>query len=99
MTAEYLLFLVVGRLLIFIGKKFVEQNNIKIQFINRLFRCNLCLGVWVYTLMSWLTGYYVFHDWTSYIPVFAELAAGCFSSYLVYLVENGWKSLHEVIVV
>jgi len=47
--------------------------------------------------MSWITGYYVFEDWSSYIPVFAELAAGAFSSYLVYLVENGWRSLHEVI--
>lgn len=97
MTAEYLLFLVIGRLLIFIGNKFVSQNEIKNKFINKLFSCNLCLGVWVYSLMSWLTGYYVFYDWTSYIPVFAELAAGCFSSYLVYLVEIGWRSLHEVI--
>lgn len=97
MTAGYLLFLVIGRLLIFIGQKFVTQNEVKIKFINRLFACQLCLGVWVYTIMSAITRYYVFTDWTSYIPVFAELAAGCFSSYLVYLVETGWRSLHEVI--
>jgi len=96
-TAEYILFLVIGRLLIFIGQKFVSQNEIKNKFINRLFECRLCLGVWVYSVMSWFTRFYVFYDWIPHIPVLSELAAGCFSAYLVYLIETGWRSLYEVI--
>ena len=99
MTAGYLLFLVVGRLLIFFGNKFIGQNEIKIKFLNRLFSCPLCLGVWVYSVMSFLTGYYVFDDWTSHIPILSEVAAGAFSSYLVYLVEAGFRSLHETIII
>ena len=99
MTAGYILFLVIGRILIFFGNKFVEQNEIKIKFLNRLFSCPLCLGVWVYTIMSFLTGYYVFGDWISYVPVLSELAAGCFSSLLVHLVVTGYKTLYEVVVI
>ena len=99
MSAGYLLFLVVGRLLIFVGGKFYRQNNIDIKFFNKLFSCNLCLGVWVYTIMSALLGYYVFEDFTPYTPAFSELAAGCFSSALVFYLENGYRSIHEVVVV
>ena len=99
MTAGYLLFLVIGRLIIFFGAKFVQQNEIKIKFLNRLFSCPLCLGVWVYSIMSFLTGYYVFDDWTGYVPVFSELAVGCFSSFLVHLVVTGYKTLYEVVVI
>jgi hypothetical protein len=99
MTAGYLLFLIVGRLFIFLGNKFVENNEIKIKFLNKLLSCPLCLGVWVYTILSAITGYYVFEDFVSYKIIFSELAAGCFSAALVYYVEMGWRSLHEVIVV
>jgi hypothetical protein len=53
----------------------------------------------VYTVLSAITGYYVFEDFVSYKIIFSELAAGCFSAALVYYVEMGWRSLHEVIVV
>lgn len=99
MSAGYILFLIVGRVLIFIGNKFVKQNEINIKFLNRLLSCPLCLGVWVYTIMSALLRYYVFEDFAPYTPVLSELIAGCFSSALVYYLENGYKSLYEVIVV
>ena len=93
------MFLVIGRTFIFFGKKFVEQNEIKIKFLNKLLSCSLCTGVWVYTIMSFLTHYYVFEDFVSYIPILSELAAGCFSSLLVYYIETGYRSLHEVVIV
>jgi hypothetical protein len=98
MTAGYLLFLLSGRLLIFFGNKFIKDNT-KNKFINNLLSCNLCSGFWIYSLLSWATGYYVFTDWISYVPAVSEIIAGSFSAYLVYLVENGWRALHEVIVV
>lgn len=98
MTAGYLLFLVTGRLLIFFGNKFIKDNT-ENKFINKLFSCNLCSGFWIYSILSGLTGYYVFYDWSPYIPVISEILAGAFSSYLVHLVENGWRALHEVIIV
>lgn len=99
MSSAYLLFLVLGRILIYIGNKFVQQNDIKIKFINRLFSCSLCLGVWVYTFMSITMQYYVFDDLAPYIPILSELMAGCFSSLVVYYFENGWKAIHETIVI
>ena len=96
MTAGYLLFLVVGRLLVFLGMKFA--GDIKINFLNKLFSCSLCTGVWAYSIMSWLTGYYVFEDW-AYIPVFSEIVTGALSSVLIYYLEMGWRAVHETLIV
>ncbi len=99
MTAGYLVFLVIGRLLVFFAMKFIKDNEVKNKFINRLFSCSLCTGWWVYTILSAVTGYFIFEDWSPYIPVLAELATGGFSAALVYYVEMGYKSLHETIVI
>lgn len=99
MSSGYILFLVVGRLLIFTGQKFASQNEIKIKFLNKLLSCSFCTGVWVYTIMSALLRYYVFEDLAPYIPLLSELIAGCFSSALVFYLESGWKANHEVIVI
>lgn len=98
MSAGYLLFLCIGRLLIFIGAKFVQINEIKIPFLQKLASCLLCSGVWVYTLFSFLTGYIILEDWTV-VPILSQVITGCFSAYLVYLVESGWKSMNEVIII
>jgi len=98
MSANYLLFLAIGRLLIFLGAKFIENNKIKMDFLNRLASCVLCSGVWVYTLLSFVSGYIVLDDWTN-IFILSQVVTGCFSAYLMYLLENGWKSTHEVIIV
>lgn len=98
MSAGYLIFLIVGRLLIYLGEKFAQQNDIKIKFLYKLLTCSLCSGVWLYTIMSLLTGCVIFEDWV-YVPVFSEIVTGCFSAYVVYLMETGYKSLYEVVVV
>jgi hypothetical protein len=59
----------------------------------------LCTGWWVYTILSAVTGYYIFTDWSPYIPVLAELATGAFSAALVYYTEMGWRSIHEIVVI
>jgi hypothetical protein len=97
MNPEYLVFLLVGELLIFFGGKFAKDNEIKIKFFNKLFSCNLCLGVWVYTLLSLVLRVQVF-DFI-YIPVLSELITGCVSSFLVFLLIAGWKSYHEIVVI
>lgn len=98
MSAGYLLFLGIGRLLIFIGVKFVQINEIKIPFLQKLASCLLCSGTWVYTLLSFLAGYIILEEW-AVVPILSQIITGCFSAYLVYLVESGWKSMYEVIII
>lgn len=98
MSGGYLLFLGIGRLLIFVADKFISQN-IRSEFLNRLSSCVLCSGVWVYSFLSLLTGYIVFEDWIPFVPVLSAVITGCFSAYLVYLVEQGWKATYEVVIV
>lgn len=96
MLADYVLFLGVGKLLIYIGQKFIHSNT-KSEFINKLFSCDLCLGVWLYTIMSWAFGTMIFSDLFPYVPFLSELIAGCFSSFAVHLLTIGWKTKYEVI--
>ncbi len=99
MTGAFLLYLAIGKLLIWIFQKLGRDNEIKIKFISKLLSCSLCAGFWVYSFTSWITKSYAFQDWIMYIPVFSEIVTGVFSSYIVYVFENGWKSLYEVLVI
>lgn len=97
MNPEYLVFLVIGELLIFFGRKFVKDNEIKIKFFSKLFSCRLCLGVWVYTILSTILGVQVF-DFV-YVPALSELITGCVSSFVMFLLVAGWKSYNEIVVI
>lgn len=98
MSGWYILFLVVGRLLIYLARKFVVTNDVKIGFIVRLTDCVLCSGTWVYTLLSLFTGYVILSDWTQ-IPLISNIVTGCVSAYLVFLLESGYRSQYEIIVI
>ena len=95
MSSNFLAYLVIGKVFIFLGGKFAEGNDLK-GFIGRLLLCPLCWGVWVYTLLSLLMGEVLFRD-LFYIPLLSELATGGIVSILVHLVHQGWKSEYEVI--
>lgn len=98
MLAKYVLFLGVGKLLIYIGQNFIHSNT-KSEFINKLFSCDLCLGVWVYTILSWALGVAVLSDILPYVPFLSELIAGCLSSFVAHLLTVGWKTKYEVVVI
>lgn len=98
MSAKFILFLIVGRVLIWIAQKFAKDNEIKIQFINKLLSCSLCAGVWIYTILSAIFHFNALIDFP-YIPAVTELVVGCFSSALMFFVEQGWRSWNEPIVI
>ena len=98
MYVRYLIFLLVGKVLIFFGMKFAEDNEIKIPFIKKLLSCGLCWGFWVYTLLSFLQGEILFWEYM-YIPVISEMVTGGISSLLVHLVTLGWKTQFETIII
>ena len=99
MTTGFVLFLAFGRLLIFFGERFAKDNRIKIKFFHKLLSCSLCSGWWVYSILSFLTGYYIFPDWAGYMPIVSEVVTGSFSAYFVFLIEQGYKAIHEVVVI
>ena len=99
MNSDYLIFLAVGRLLVFVATKFYKDNEINIKFLNKLLSCSLCSGVWIFTFLSAVTGITVFEDALPYIPLLSWVFTGCVSSYIVFIFEHGWRAYHETIVV
>ena len=100
MTIGFLVYVAIGKLLVFIGQKFLLDNLFQTpQFLKRLFSCDLCLGVWVYTLLSGILRVFLFTDVYGYVPLLSELITGCSISFLVHLLSLGWKSKFEVVIV
>jgi len=97
MSSSFIIFLFVGKLLIFLAKKFTESNELK-GFIGRLFTCELCSGVWSFTILSLLLGENLFTDFF-YVPLLSELITGGATSLMMHLLTLGWKSQFEVIVI
>lgn len=97
MSISFLVYVVIGKILIFLGDKFARGNELK-GFIGRLFTCGLCSGTWTYTIMSLLMGEVLFRE-IFYVPLLSEIATGGIVSILVHLIHQGWKSEFEVIVI
>ena len=98
MLSSFIVFVVVGKLLIFFGQKFAEGNNITEGFIGRLLACGLCWGFWVYTALSLLLGEIIFPDFF-HVPVLSNVITGAATSFFVHLVSLGWREQFGIIVV
>ena len=95
---KFLLVLVVGKLLIYLASKFPLLAESKIEFVQRLFSCGLCSGVWIYSILSWGMSMYLFDDICPYVPVLSELVTGSVTSFMMHIFEIGWKEKFGVIV-
>ncbi len=96
MSIGFLVYLVVGKVLIFFGMKFAEDNEIKIKFIRNLLSCGLCWGFWTYTALGFLLGEQLFKEYF-YVPVLSEIITGGISSLFVFLFSLGWKEYFTII--
>lgn len=90
MSVSYLIYLIVGKALIFFGMKFAEDNEIGSKFIRKLLSCGLCWGFWVYGILSFLLGEVLFRE-LFYFPIVSQLITGGISSLIVHLISVGWK--------
>lgn len=98
MTSSFIVYVAVGKLLIFFGQKFADGNNITEGFIGRLLTCGLCWGFWVYTILSLLLGEIIFPDFF-YVPVLSHIITGAATSLLVHLASLGWKEQFGILVI
>ncbi len=93
--SNLILYILIGKLLIFLFQKFPFQNLFFIgrffsegRFLEQLFSCDLCLGVWVYALLAFFFGINYFEFY--FIGV-TEFLAGAVTSFIVHLISIGWK--------
>ena len=93
MSIQFLVFVVVGRLLIYLLQ--IATSNVKIK----LLRCDLCLGVWIYAILSGLFQIRLLEDVYFYVPVISEIITGGVISYLVHLLIIGFREKHLPVIV
>lgn len=86
-----LLYLGIGKLIIYLGQKSPYIKKINWGFLTELSKCDLCFGVWVYFGLSLLYGY-VWFDELKYIPVLSEFLTGATASFVMWLLSEGWNS-------
>lgn len=101
LVAKWILFLVVGKIVIHVFQQFQLPKPIKkYQWFVKLHDCDLCSGVWIYTILSVFMGV----DLLSvilfeYVPFVSEVITGIVVSWLVHIFILGWKAKYEIVVV
>jgi len=93
----YLVYILVGRLFIFLLQKAPYKSLfIKWSFLQELFECDLCLGVWVFTFLAFFIDVNLF---SFYVPVLSQLIIGSGTSLIVHLLRIGWQEKFGTIIV
>ena len=102
---SFFAYLALGKLLIFIGQKFpfyklpiIGRLFDEGKFLEQLFACDLCLGVWVYFLLALLMKMNIVYELTS-IEVLSQFLTGAIASFLVHIFSLGWHTKFSVIIV
>jgi hypothetical protein len=67
------------------------------KFLQELFSCDLCLGVWVYTVLAFFFRANIYDMF--YIPVISEILTGITTSFIMHVFSVGWKALFSVTVI
>ena len=52
----------------------------------------------MFTFLSFVMGECLFRE-LFYVPIISELATGCIVAFICHLIELGWKSKFEVLVI
>lgn len=100
---KFIIFALAGKLLIYLAQKFpfaklpfVGKLFCGDGFMAQLFSCDLCLGVWVYFLLSALSGIRIL-DEIIVVPIVSEFMTGAITSFITHLISLGWNTKFQVL--
>jgi hypothetical protein len=71
--------------LFFIGKFFQEG-----KFLEQLWKCDFCLGFWVYTFLAFAFPVNYLNEYVN-VPILNQALTGLISSFVMHLISIGWK--------
>lgn len=98
MILSYIVYASIGRLIIFLLQKFPLHDTLEGmgfsegKFLHDLFSCDLCLGVWVYTILAFIMQIDILKGWFEPIPIINEIITGAATSFIVHLIRIGWQT-------
>lgn len=102
--SETLVVFALGRLIIFLAQKapyfkILSNQSMKFRaFFVELSECDLCLGTWVYILLSFCLHYVWFLE-LFYVPFLSEVLTGASMATVMWLVRLGWESQFKTYVI
>jgi len=101
MLSDWLVFILLGRLSVWLWMQFpLPQFLEKRKTIKYLHECDLCSGVWAYSILAGLMQMDLlepFGFW--YVPLLSELVVGAIVSFLTHIFIIGWRAKFDVVVV
>lgn len=101
LVAKWILFVVLGKIIIHIWMTFHLPKFLKkIEWFVKLHDCDLCSGVWIYTILAIFMGVDLLSvTLFEYVPYVSEIVTGIVVSWLVHIFSIGWKAKYEIVVV
>jgi hypothetical protein len=101
LAAKWILFLLIGKIIIYIFMKFDLPKPIKkFTWFAKLHDCSLCSGVWIFTGLSIFMGVDLLSTILfTYVPFVSEIITGIVVSWAVWIFTLGWHSAYDVVVV
>lgn len=96
---SWILFLMGGRILVYLWMKFPLPAYIKkIKFADDLHSCDLCSGMWVYLLLAYFTKISALTLFgIAYVPVISEILTGAVATYFMWVLIGGINARFMVI--
>jgi len=98
-TISFIVYVVIGKLAIYLGQKFPYFINSKFEFVRKLFECDLCLGCWAYFLLAVFLKIRLLDDVYVYVPLISEIITGCFTSFAVHIFSIGWRERFSTVII
>lgn len=101
LLAKWVLFILLGKIIIHVWMKFELPKFVKKSvWWMRLHDCDMCSGVWIYSILSFFTEIDLLEvAGMGYIPLVGAIITGIVISWLVHIFTLGWKAKYEVIVI
>lgn len=99
---QYFIYCLIGKLLIYLVQKspyakfigdIIGRESVR-RFLLELLECDLCLGVWIFSLLAWIMK---INMYSFYVPIVSEIIVGSSTSFVVHLVSIGWKEKFSII--
>jgi len=101
LLAKWILFLIFGKVAIYVWMQFHLPKFVKkYDWLVQLHECDLCSGVWIFSLLSFFTEIDLLEvTGFGYIPIVGAIVTGILTSWLVHIFTLGWKAKYEIIII
>lgn len=94
---EFLAFAGLGKILMYVFRKFPLVRDIQGNFWKELIDCDLCLGVWMYIGLARLLSFDIYYYYFSYPDILGYLFTGITTSFLTWIFVTGWNANFQIV--